>query len=270
MMRTLPGARRIAGATRAAQRAVSGEDAPHRDFPEAPRTRFNGPLTNRRSLAFGSVPVADVRAAKTAHGVSFNDLVVAAVAGGVRRRLRATGDLPEQPLLAFVPANVRTDAQSTDGGNAISSYVVEIPTNLDDGSERVRAAGAALTAAKDRHATTPPTLMDDANVIVPPAVFGVFARSVMRIIGAGTVAPPLNLLLSNVPGPPVQVYLDGAPLERFAPFSLIFAGAALNVTVISYAKRLEIGVVGDRELVPDAWELVADIEAEFAELFAAA
>lgn len=110
------------------------------------------------------------------------------------------------------------------------------------------------------------TLLEDANAMIFPLAFAPLANGMLKPMGSGMVAPPLNLTLSNVPGPPVRLYLDGAPLEMVAPFSLVFDGVTLNVTVVSYAGRLEIGIVGDRETLPDAWDLIDDIEAEFASM----
>jgi WS/DGAT/MGAT family acyltransferase len=269
MMRTIPGARTVARAARRAQRAA-GSGGVEPEHLEAPRTRFNGPLSPNRSIAFGSVPVELVKALKNAHEATFNDVVVAAVAGGLRRRLAAGDELPDDPLLAFVPANVRTG----DGGdgrieNAISSFVVAIPTDEPGAHERVVRARDGMTAAKQRHASTPVTLLEDANAMVFPVAFGALASGMLKLMGTKLVSPPLNLTLSNVPGPPTQLHLDGAPLEQVAPLSLIFDGVTLNVTVVSYAGRLELGIVADRDALPDAWELVSDIEAEFADMHAA-
>jgi len=269
MMRTLPGARTISGAARSAKRAAGRGVSDPGEFIDAPKMRFNGPLSPRRSVAYGTVPVADVRAVKDHHGVSFNDIVMAAIGGGLRRRLLADHELPADPLLAFVPVNIRTDAEDPYAGNAISSFVVPVPTHADSAQDRVRLAHEGMTAAKVRGKLAPPTLMRDANALIPPAVFGRFAGGIIGLLGAGRVAPPLNLTISNVPGPTTRLHLAGAPMASIAPFSLVFGGVALNVTVVSYAGDLQIGVVGDAELVPDAWELVADIEAEFADLAAA-
>ena len=268
MMRTLPGARTISGAARTVKRVAGFEVADPGDFPVAPRVRWNGPLSAGRSVAWGTVPVATVRALKDHHGVSFNDLVVAATGGGLRRRLLAGDELPDDPLLAFVPVNIRVGGETATSGNFISSYVVPVPTNEADPVVRIQRAHEGMTEAKVRGKSTPQTLMRDANAIIPPAVFGIMAGGILGLLGSGRVAPPLNLTISNVPGPPQRLHLAGAPAAMIAPLSLIFGGVTLNVTVVSYAGDLQIGVVGDAELVPDAWDLVADIEAEFADLAA--
>ncbi|MCW3016441.1 MAG: wax ester/triacylglycerol synthase family O-acyltransferase [Solirubrobacterales bacterium] len=268
MMRALPGARTIARTARRAQ-DLTGTAKDHGEYLRAPKVRFNGPLSPGRSIAFGRVDLELVKALKTAAAVSFNDVVVAAVAGGLRRRLDATDGVPSEPLLAFVPSSVRTPGDDGRISNAISSFVVPVPTHLPQAADRVRAAAAGMTNAKTRHADAPITLLDDANELIFPIVFAPLAGGILRLMGSGLFAPPLNLVLSNVPGPPLRLHMDGAPMVQVAPLSLVFDGVALNITVVSYAGQLEIGVVGDRELVPDAWELVGDIEAEFAELYAA-
>jgi WS/DGAT/MGAT family acyltransferase len=261
MMRTIPGAARLARGVRSAQRLAGyGHEEP--TFVIAPRTRFNAPLSGGRRVAAGSVPLETVKALKRHHDVSFNDIVMAGIAGGLRRRLSAGDELPAQPLLAFVPANVRP-AGDTSGGNAISSFVVPIPTHEDDGDARVAYAHRAMADAKARHAHVPATLMEDANAVIPPALFGVAADWLMRFVGSGRVDPPVNLIISNVPGPPATAYLDGIPMVQAWPLSLIFSGVGLNATVVSVADRLEIGLVGDAELVPDICELLADVLAEF-------
>ncbi|MCW3039234.1 MAG: wax ester/triacylglycerol synthase family O-acyltransferase [Solirubrobacterales bacterium] len=265
MMRALPGAQTIARAARRVQ-GVTGPAKDHGEYLQAPKVRFNGPLSPGRSIAYGHVDLAVVKALKEAAGITFNDVVVAAVGGGLRRRLAATDGVPETPLLAFVPSSVRTTDDRGRIGNAISSYVVPVPTHLEDPTARVAAAARGMTAAKTRQADAPTTLLEDANELISPIVFAPLAGGMLRLMGTGLFAPPLNLVLSNVPGPPVTLHLDGAPMEEVAPLSLVFDGVALNITVVSYAGRLEIGVVGDRELVPDAWDLVADIQAEFAAL----
>ncbi|WP_354698857.1 Putative diacylglycerol O-acyltransferase [Paraconexibacter sp. AEG42_29] len=269
MLRALPGAQTAAKAARAGQGLRPGETKDHGEYLQAPKVRFNGPLSPGRSIAFGRVSLDVVRTLKSASGASFNDVVVGAVAGGLRRRLAATDGVPDEPLLAFVPSSVRTANSDGKISNAISSYVVPVPTQLADPVARLQAAAEGMNTAKARHADAPTTLLEDANELIFPLVFAPLAGGIMRLMGSGLLAPPLNLVLSNVPGPPVTLHLDGAPMEEVAPLSLIFDGAALNVTVVSYAGELEIGVVGDRELVPDAWDLVADIQAEFADLYAA-
>lgn len=271
-LRSVPGVPQLSGAARAAGRiAARVTGAPRRPAPTvvaAPRSRFNGPLSSRRVVAVGSVPVRAVKDLRHAHGVTFNDVVVAAVAGGLRRRMAATGALLDAPLVAFVPTSVRTATEDGGFGNAISSFVVPIPTHEADPRARIGFARRAMVEAKARHEGIPTTLLADTNALIPPALFGPVAGVAMRLMDSGQVAPPVNLTISNVPGPPVPIRAFGRTVAAQYPASLIFGGVGLNVTVVSYGEQLEIGMVGDAELVPDLWELVADVQEELAALHA--
>jgi WS/DGAT/MGAT family acyltransferase len=272
-LRSIPGVARIAGAARGVERlAARATGATPRPVPTvvaAPRSRFNGPLSATRTVAFASMPLHVVKDHKNAHGVTFNDIVIAAVAGGLRRRMEATGDLPDAPLVAFVPTSVRAPAADGGFGNAISSFVVPIPTHRADPARRIRFAHRSMEAAKERHKGIPTTLLADMNGLIPPILFGTVAGVAMRLMDSGQVAPPVNLTISNVPGPPFRVTSFGRTVAAQYPASLIFGGVGLNVTVVSYDDQLEIGMVGDGELLPDLHELVGDVCEEFAALHAA-
>jgi len=272
-LRSIPGVGQIAGAARTAGRvaawATGSTPKVAPTVVTAPRTRFNGPLSSTRIAAFGSLPVQIVKDLKNAHDVTFNDIVIAGVSGGLRRRLAASDEVPEAPLVAFVPTSVRGTSGSAGFGNAISSFVVPIPTHQAEPGERIRFARRSMLAAKARHQGIPTTLLADTNALIPPAIFGPVAGVAMRLMDSGQVAPPVNLTISNVPGPPVQIQAFGRRVVAQYPASLIFGGVGLNVTVVSYGDQLEIGMVGDGDLLPDLWDLLGDVREEFAALHAA-
>ena len=91
----------------------------------------------------------------------------------------------------------------------------------------------------------------------------------MELVSSRFVRPPVNLIISNVPGSPVKFACHGAPLVAHYPLSLVFDGFTLNITVVSYEQGLDIGIVGDAETLPDAWDLMDDFHHELAELTAA-
>lgn len=265
-LRSVPGVSSVARGAGRLQRL--GRQGPSTPRPEiAPATRINGPLSDGRRVAFASLPIDAVKQVKQRLGVSFNDVVIAMVAGAMRRRL---GDaLPADPLLAFVPASIRPTGDGT-YGNAISSYVVPIPTHVDAPGARVAEAHRVMGVAKTRHEAVPSTLLADANMLIPPALFRIVAGGAMQLIASGRIAPPINLMVSNVPGPPVPMYCAGARIAAHFPLSIVMAGVGLNVTVVSYDRQLDVGIVGDRELMPDVWELMDDLAAELQALVAVA
>jgi diacylglycerol O-acyltransferase len=233
---------------------------------DAPRTRFNAKLSAARSVAFGTVSLTDVKAVKNALGITVNDVVIALCAGALRRRMTTTGDLPVDPLVAYLPVSMRLPDAKDRFGNAISSIIAPIPTHLDDPRDRLAFTHETLDRAKRRAREAPPTLMSDVNDPIPVPVFGVAARGLMDLVSSRFVRPPVNLIISNVPGSPVKLTCLGAPLLAHYPMSLIFDGFALNITVVSYQDGLDIGIVGDAESLPDAWDLLSDIRSELADL----
>ena len=234
----------------------------------APRTRFNAKLSAARSVAFGAVSLSDVKAIKNELGITVNDVVIALCAGALRRRLTSTGDLPADPLVAYVPVSTRLPDAKDRYGNAITSIIAPIPTHLSSARERLTFTHERLTRAKQRSREAPPTLMSDVNDPIPLPIFGIAARGLMELVSSRFVRPPVNLIISNVPGSPVKLACYGAPLMAHYPTSLVFDGFTLNITVVSYLDGLDIGIVGDAQTFPDAWELMNDIRDELAELAA--
>jgi hypothetical protein len=123
-----------------------------------------------------------------------------------------------------------------------------------------------MRSAKERHRATPATLMQDANRFVPPALLARASRVVGSLATRDPLAPPVNVVISNVPGSPAPLFLAGARLEAQYPVSVIIDGVGLNFTVLSYRGQLDLGVVGDRELAPDVWELIDDVYSELGDL----
>lgn len=256
VLRSLPGVQELA-------RLIRRDGSPY--AVHAPRTRFNSRLSGTRSNGFASVSLEDVKTVKRHLGVTVNDVVLAACAGALRNRLLANDELPEAPLLAYIPVSVR-DPERRRYGNAITSIIAPLPTHLSNRRDRVTFVSDVMKRAKDRTAQTPPSLMADVNDIIPTPMFQMAARGLMDVICSPLVRPPVNLIMSNVPGPTDGLTLLGAPLLAHYPLSLIFDGIALNITVVSYRDGMDIGVVGDAEAVPDAMDLVEDLRTEFTAL----
>jgi WS/DGAT/MGAT family acyltransferase len=227
----------------------------------APATPFNKPIGPHRRWAFCSVPFEDVRAVKNASGVTVNDVVMALCAGALRRWLDDHDALPEAPLVSAVPVSVRTDEQAGTGGNRVSMMMAALPTNLDDPAERLQASHESMRAAKEQHGAMPADLLTDVAQFAMPALAGQAARVAARLRLLERISP-FNLIISNVPGPNVDLYYAGAKLERYYPLSAIAEGQGLNITVMSYGGALHFGLIADRDLVPDLDVMAGYIEDE--------
>ncbi|MDX6729093.1 MAG: diacylglycerol O-acyltransferase / wax synthase [Baekduia sp.] len=220
----------------------------------APRTPFNGRISAHRSFAFGSLSLDKVKAIKNELGITVNDVVVTLCASAVRQWLLDRDELPRTPLIAMVPVSVRAPHERQAFGNRISAMIVPIPTDVADPRMRLLRAHELLASAKANHAALPASLLTDATSFIPPAVAALAARTTVELLGR--TRPPLNLVISNVPGPRDPLFCAGAKLEAMYPVSAVVDGVGLNMTVMSYRDHLDFGIVTDRDQIPDAWPFI--------------
>jgi diacylglycerol O-acyltransferase / wax synthase len=190
--------------------------------------------------------------------VTVNDVVVCLCASALREWLAERDELPEDPLVAMVPVSVRTPEQFGTFGNKVSTMVVPIATDEPDAGRRLMRTHELLRGAKERHQALPADILTDATSFIPPAVMALAARTTMGVLGR--TRPPLNVVISNVPGPRDPLFFAGALLESHYPVSAIADGVGLNMTVMSYRDRLDFGLVADREQIDDLWPLLEGLE----------
>lgn len=238
----------------------------------APRTSFNASITPHRKVVFTTVSLADVKLVKNAFGTTVNDVVLAICAGALRRYLRDRGELPDRPLVATCPISVRDDerAGAGPGSNKVSAMFVALPTHLASPEERLLSICESTKGAKEEHKAVGARMLQELGELAAPTLFSLAARlySSMKLANRHPVAH--NLVVSNVPGPPVPLYFAGARLVALHPLGPIFDGAGLNITVLSYLDIIGFGIMACRELIPQAWDLAAAIDEAAAELKKAA
>ncbi len=266
-IRAIPGVHAMGAATGRLRRMVGrGNGDRERSGLTAPRTLLNDRISGHRHFSFGTLSLPEVKAVKNAYGVKVNDVVMSLSAGALRSFLAANDELPEDPLIAMVPVSVRDEASIGTFGNQVSAMMCALPTDVPGAVERLQCAHAEMAVAKLHHATQPPHFIADATEMVPPVLFSRAARMVAELGASSRFNPHFNVIVSNVPGPPVPLYMAGAQLESHYPASVIMDGVGLNITVLSYLDRLDIGIVGDRELAPNFDLLVEAMADELKEL----
>jgi diacylglycerol O-acyltransferase len=266
-LRSVPGINVLSGAARRVAELVPGKgDDLVVERLLAPKTSLNRRISAHRRCAFTTVSLGDVKRIKNHFGVTVNDVVVAITAGALREWLLVHDELPTDPLLAMIPVSVRLPEEFGTFGNRVSMMTVPIPTNEHEPAQRVHASHEAMDHAKARHNTTPRMLLQEANEGIPPLMLARTAQTLLNVAAAGTLHPPLNVVISNVPGSPVPLYFCGARLEANYPLSVITDGMGLNLTILSYQDRIDFGIVGDREEVPDVWFLAEEVQHAFHEL----
>jgi diacylglycerol O-acyltransferase / wax synthase len=257
---TMPGARLVGATTALVRRGRR-----HTPIVKAPRTSFNRRISRHRRIGTATVALDDVKLVKNHFTVSVNDVVMTIAAGAVRHWLIEHDELPAQPLTAVVPVSLR-DSGSTSFGNDLSAVVVPIPTDAEDPIVRLGVAhGAMLTALRDLGTTAPDALVDTIRM-VPSAFVVQTAQLLTRLNAWAPLTPATNVNISNVPGPQQPLYLAGAKVESIVPLAGITDGLGLNITVMSYCGRIHVGVVADRDQVPDVQRIADWMADELGEL----
>ncbi len=220
-----------------------------------PRTSLQANRTHRREVATTQVGLDGVRAAGRRHGATVNDVLLTACSSALGGALRRRGEAPAV-LKALVPVNVRGGAGPAALGNRISLVTVELPVAERDPIAALRRVRDATRLVKATGAAGPLDALSRAADRLP----GPAQRALSRAVSG---ASDYAVVISNVPGPPVELGLLGRPLTAIFPSVPVPAGRGLTIGCLSYAGRLHLGLTADAEVVPDVREVARDLEAAF-------
>ena len=241
----------------------------------APRTPFNAGIASSRVFVTATVPLAECKAMGKAVGGSFNDIVLWICSTALRNYLVQHHSLPKKSLVAAMPVSLRQNDAAGDGpdathlGNQVSMSLVELGTHLAHPLKRMNAIMASTGKVKTSMQSLKGLLPTDYPSLLAPWLVGGAAKMALSAYGTSGMASRLpmvaNLVISNVPGPPVPLYLAGAQFLSFHPLSIIIHGLALNITIQTYAGKVDFGIVADKQALPHARDLAKAIEAAFAQ-----
>jgi len=283
--RVLDARRRLLGIPREAARRALDPSVPQaalrtaqgfldlaRSAEPAPETILNEEIGRDRRVAFAATTLAAIKAAASAGGATVNDAVLAVSTGALRRLFAARGVEVPARLSALVPMSIRRPDEELALGNRITTLIVPLPITEPDPRERLRLINVTTSRLKGSEAARAASMVIEASGWVPPTV----SRVLGSIGAAGSATPvgrvvprrlPWNLVISNVPGPPMPVYLLGRRLESINPFvPLSPQRRALSIGVISYDGGLYFGLTGDRDRMSDLDAVAGFIDAEIAAL----
>lgn len=218
---------------------------------------WNRPVSPHKRWVHAEVSMEITRGLKAARGVSINDVVLAACTGALREFLAAHDSATDDRVLkAMVPVSLRTDDEHGETlGNRISLIIVDLPIDEAD----------PLTRLDRIHATTAELkgsgLIDGAEAIIKIAdAVTPFAVPLTQFVSRQI---PMNLVITNIPGPPIPLYLLGAPIRRTYPYVEVIDNQGLTIAVVSYEDRLFFGITSDRDVISDLGDVAASIEREF-------
>ena len=236
----------------------------------APRSTLNRALTSERVVAFGRVPLAAVKEIKTAYGVTVNDVVLAACAHALGEYLRAHGQPPTHPIVASVPVSEHVAGDAAAPGNRVSAMFVGLPIHLPSANEVVAFIHAQALGAKRIYESFGSAMLADWAELAPPVLFARAAELYSRWRLAERLPPPHSVVISNVPGPPFAMYAGPLRLVAAYPLGPVMEGAGLNISVVSYAGSVDVGLIACPRAIAAPAEIARGFERAIAELLATA
>jgi WS/DGAT/MGAT family acyltransferase len=256
-------------ATQNRRLAEQGRDPPPAPF-GAPRTSLNGTISSSRRFACTAVPIEDLKLVRMSFGTTVNDVILAGVAGALRRLLSNRDEKPRSALVAMVPVSTRPRSDEGTLGNKISGMLVSLATDIDDPIERLLTIAAGTRVAKSQERLTGGGLLEDLAQIASPALSSRAARWAAGLKLFERLPPVFNVTVSSVMGPDFALWCAGGRVTALHPVGPVAEGVGLNVTSMTYHGAVHFGLFGCRRLVPDIGDLAVFLDDSLTELVVAA
>ena len=231
----------------------------------APRTALNTSVTAGRAFASVTLPLREFKELGRAHEATINDLVLMVCSTALRRYYAKRHTLPRKSMVAAVPISLRA-AGDTTADNQASMSLISLGTNIADPLKRLAHVRAATKAMKATMGDLKSVLPTDFPSLGVPWLMEAAASLYGRARVADRIPQVANVVISNVPGPPVPLFMAGAKLLTMYPTSIVVHGLALNITVQSYNQSLDFGLMADLAAMPDVRELADAITVAFDDL----
>jgi diacylglycerol O-acyltransferase / wax synthase len=228
----------------------------------APKTPFNVSITPGRAFAAVTLPLRELKALGKAHEATINDMVLMVCSTALRRYFAKKRMLPRKSLVAAVPISLR-EAGDTASDNQASMSLISLGTNVADAGQRLAHIKAATSAMKRTMGSVKSILPTDFPSLGVPWLIEAATALYGKAKVADRIPQVANVVISNVPGPPVPLYMAGARMITNYPASIIVHGMALNITVQSYDQSLDFGLMADAQAMPDVQDFARAIEIAF-------
>lgn len=232
----------------------------------SPRTSLASKVGHQRGVGLTHIDREAVDEVREHTGATVNDVILAITGAAIRTHLEEKGELPDEPLVAFVPISVRSshDTLAT-GVNKLSGMLVSLETSVSDPVVRLMAVSESARSAKAQDRILGPDVFSSLAELAVPALLRPGGR-LARSVGLTTRRPPFGMVVSSFPGPSFPLYCGGAEMVAYHPFGPIVDGAALNVTAMSYRDQIGFGVLACRDAVGDVGRLADRIPEAMREL----
>ncbi len=216
----------------------------------APRMALNGAVTAARAFAAVTISLPECKAVGKQHGATLNDVVLWLCSTALRAHYKRKGELPRASMVAAVPVSLRAKGD-TSASNLASMTLFSLGTNVADPLKRMAHIKAASKSMKSTLSGVKNILPTDFPSIGLPWMMQAANAIYRRATASDRLPPVANVTISNVPGPPVPLYMAGAKMLTNYPCSIVVHGVALNITVQSYDQSLDFGLMADAKAMPD-------------------
>lgn len=236
-------------------------------LPLGPRTPLNAAISAKRIFATVSIPLDEAKAIARRFEVKLNDVVLATVSSALRRTYAAQPELLTKSMIGAVPASLRAPGDTTQN-NQVTMMLVDLASREPDALKRLLAIHRSSNKAKMLTGGMKSVIPTDLPSLGLPWLMGALSSLYNTSLVANRIPVLANLVVSNVPGPPMPLYLAGFRIAEYFPVSIVTHGLGLNITILSYNGTLSCGLVADPACTGPLAKWTTHIKAAHAELLA--
>jgi WS/DGAT/MGAT family acyltransferase len=255
----------VTGIARGGAVALTSGDLRKKGLTFGPRTPFNAAIGPERVFATARVPLAGAKAIARHYDAKLNDAVLAICAGALRRHLAGKRGMLSKPMVSAVPVSLRAPGDTT-AANYVSMMLVRLATHIADPRKRMAAIVAASSQAKRLTGSMKGAIPTDLPSLGIPWLMARITPLYRDVVASRRLPVIANLIISNVPGPQVPLYLAGMRMEAYFPVSAVAHGLGLNITIVSYDGSLDFGLLAARSAMKDLRRFARHVEEAYEEL----
>ena len=230
-----------------------------------PRARFNAAIGPERVFATTRIPLAGAKKIARHYDAKLNDAVLAICSGALRRYMAGQRGMLSKPMIGAVPVSLRAPGDTT-AANYVSMMLVGLATQVADVRKRIAAIVAASTQAKRLTGSMRGAIPTDLPSLGIPWLMARITPLYRDVVASKRLPVLANLIISNVPGPQVPLYLAGMRMEAYYPVSAVAHGLGLNITIVSYDGSMDFGLLAARSAMPDVRRLARCVDEAYEEL----
>lgn len=216
----------------------------------APKTFMNVAMSGKKTFGAIDIPLKEIKVIKNSveGGATVNDVLLSVCAGGLRKYMIKHGRLPLKNLIGLAPVSVRKEDEKGDMGNRISAMLFDMATNEIDPIKRLKSLRANTRTSKTYSQALP---ADQIMEFVPSEVAAMAGRLYLRMGLSKLHNPFFNLIITNVPGPPIPLYMNRYKIQRLYGLGAAMDGLGVMIIIFSYAGMVSLSVTADTNAIED-------------------